>query len=95
MRKYTAKEIKALQAIPYTLKVIKHKLFFTAAFGRLCIIETIDYASKRKFAGHYICCRQINYSLRTIFVFLHIYSNNILSNTRFSRFCKMHIFFYK
>ena len=32
MREYTAKEIKALQAIPYTLKVTKHKLFFTAAF---------------------------------------------------------------
>ena len=32
MREYTAKEIKLLEANPYTFKVTKHKLYFTAEF---------------------------------------------------------------
>lgn len=32
MREYTAKEIKALTANPYTFKVTRHKLYFTVEF---------------------------------------------------------------
>lgn len=32
MRKFTAKEIKKLEANPYTFKVTEHKLYFTAKF---------------------------------------------------------------
>ena len=32
MREYTSKEMKLLQANPYTFKVTKHKLYFTTEF---------------------------------------------------------------
>lgn len=32
MREYTAKEMKLLQANPYTFKITKHKLYFTTKF---------------------------------------------------------------
>ena len=62
MKEYSPKQIKQLQANPYTLKVTKNKLYLTAKFKEDFWIRYQAGSAPKKIVGHQMLpkCKQIS-----------------------------------